>query len=63
MGVCALVGQYGITEMVLLLRECNNRISCRLYIHMWSYLFPMEWLGPIDTGCNRLMVVVRAIFS
>jgi hypothetical protein len=30
---------------------------------MWSYLLPPEQRGPMDTGCNRLMAVVRAIFS
>jgi hypothetical protein len=32
-------------------------------IHMWSYLLPTEQREPLDTGCNRLMAVVRAIFS
>jgi hypothetical protein len=32
-------------------------------IHMWSYLLQLEQRGPMDIGCNRLMTVVRAIFS
>jgi two-component response regulator (ARR-B family) len=32
-------------------------------IHLWSYLLPMEQREPLDTGCNRLMAVVQAIFS
>jgi hypothetical protein len=32
-------------------------------IHMWSYLLLPEQWGPMDTGCNRLMAVVWAIFS
>jgi hypothetical protein len=31
--------------------------------HMWSYLLPVEQREPMDIGCNRLMAVVRAIFS
>jgi hypothetical protein len=32
-------------------------------IDMLSYLLPPEQRGPMDIGCNRLMAVVRAIFS
>jgi hypothetical protein len=33
------------------------------WIHMWSYLLPVEQRDPMDVGCNRLMGVVRAIFN
>jgi hypothetical protein len=32
-------------------------------IHMWSYLLPPKQQGPMDIGCNRLIAVIRAIFS
>ncbi|XP_071677594.1 uncharacterized protein [Lolium perenne] len=55
--------------------QCNGvfgrRIACcgmvihraASLIHLWSYLLPVEQREPLDTGCNRLMAVVRAIFS
>jgi hypothetical protein len=32
-------------------------------IYLWSYLLPVEQREPLETRCNRLMVVVRAIFN
>lgn len=49
-----------------------NKTSCSHYlqvinkatywIHMWSYLLPAERRGLMDSGCTRMMMVVRAIF-
>ena len=33
------------------------------WTHMWSFLLPVDQRGPMDSGCTRLMAVVRAIFS
>ena len=32
------------------------------WIHMWSFLLPVERRGLVDTACTRMMMVVRAIF-
>ena len=32
-------------------------------IQMWSFLLPADQRGLMDTGCARLMAVVRAIYS
>ena len=33
------------------------------WIQMWSLLLPADQRGHMDSGCTRLMVVVRAIFN
>jgi hypothetical protein len=33
------------------------------WIHMWSYLLPVDQREHMDFGCTRLMAVVRAIFN
>jgi len=32
-------------------------------IHMWLFLLPADQRGRFDTGCNRMMAVVRAIYN
>jgi hypothetical protein len=33
------------------------------WIHMWSFLLPVEQQEHIDSSCNRLMAVVQTIFN
>ena len=33
------------------------------WISMWSYLLPEDQRGHMESGCTRLMAVVRAIFN
>ena len=33
------------------------------WIHLWTYLLPEDQRGRLDSGCTRLMAVVRAIFN
>ena len=33
------------------------------WIQAWSYLLPADRRGRLDSGCTRLMAVVRAIFN
>jgi hypothetical protein len=68
----------GVCALVWAIWNCRNEVVFNRYakpknlqvihraassIHMRSYLLPPEQRGPMDTGCNRLMTVVRAIFS
>ena len=68
-GVCALVWAiWNCRNDVVFNRQTKPNFLQVIHraassIHMWSYLLPVEQRGPMDTGCNRLMAVVRAIFS
>ena len=33
------------------------------WIHLWSFLLPPQQRGLMDSGCTRMMAVVRAIFN
>jgi hypothetical protein len=33
------------------------------WISLWCFLLPKEQQGYMDSGCTRLMAVIRAIFS
>jgi hypothetical protein len=68
-GVCALVWAIWNCRNEVIFNRCSKPSILQVIhmaaslIHMWSYLLPPEQMGPIDTGCNRLMAVVRAIVS
>jgi hypothetical protein len=68
----------GVCALVWVIWNCHNEVvfnrsikpkklqiihRAASSIHMWSYPPPSEQRGLIDTGYNRLMAVVEAIFK
>jgi hypothetical protein len=66
---CALVWTIWNCRNEVVFNRCANPNFLQVIhtaaslIHLWSYLLPVEQREPLDTGCDRLMAVVRAIFN
>jgi hypothetical protein len=66
-GLCALVWAIWNYWNDIIFNKANRvqfSVNKTTYwINMWSYLFSEEQRVYMDTGCTRLMAVIRAIFS
>jgi hypothetical protein len=68
-GFCALVWTIWNCRNEVVFHRCANPNFLKVIhraaslIYLWSYLLPVEQREPLDTGCNCLMAVVRAIFN
>jgi hypothetical protein len=68
-GVCAFIWTISNYRNEVVFNRCVDPNFLQVMhraaslIHLWSYLLPVEQRGPLDTGCNRLMAVVKAILN
>ena len=68
-GVCAIVWAIWNCRNDVVFNRAATPIFLQVihkatsWIHMWSYLLPVEQRGPMDIGWNRMMAVVWAIFN
>ena len=68
-GVCAILWAiWNCRNDVVFNKSVNTNFLQVLHrvaywINMWSFLLPVDQRGSMDTGCTRLMAVVRAIYN
>jgi hypothetical protein len=62
-------GQFGIVKTIFVFNGAGSSQFLQAihrttyWINMWSHLLPEDQRAHMDSGCTRLMAVVRAIFN